>query len=264
MVITSSSNKQVKNVMQLMTKASARREQKLFVVEGIKMFMETPANEIEKVYVAESCFKENKQVSDKIKALSYEVVKDSVFKEMSGTVTPQGVMALVRQRKYDIEEIINNKEKRNGKQVFIVLEGLQDPGNMGTIIRTAEGAGVAAIIMDKATVDIYNPKVIRSTMGSIFRVPFIIFDNLEEAMEILQKNEIVTYAAHLKGNIYYDEANFKESSAILIGNEGNGLSDAISRKADRLIKIPMCGQVESLNASVAAAILMYEASKSCN
>lgn len=257
MVITSSTNKQVKNVMHLMTKASARREQKLFVVEGIKMFLETPAKDIEKVYISEKCLKENIDIAEKIKSYSYEVVKDSVFKEMSGTVTPQGIMALVKQKEYNIEEIIDKTKK----QVYIVLEGLQDPGNMGTIIRTAEGAGVAGIIMDRNTVDVYNPKVIRSTMGSIFRVPFVITENLIETIEVLQKNGIIVYAAHLKGKIYYDETNFKESSAILIGNEGNGLSDEISEKADRKIKIPMCGKVESLNASVAAAILMYEASK---
>lgn len=260
MVITSSTNKQVKNVMHLMTKASARREQKLFVVEGIKMFLETPADEIEKVYISENCFNENKELAKKVQEYSYEVVKDSVFKDMSGTVTPQGVMALVKQRTYKLEEIID----KNKKQVFVVLEGLQDPGNMGTIIRTAEGAGVAAVIMDKNTVDIYNPKVTRSTMGSIFRVPFIISENLSETLDTMQKNGIIVYAAHLQGKIYYDEANFKESSAILIGNEGNGLSDSISEKADRKIKIPMCGQVESLNASIAAAILMYEATKVCN
>lgn len=257
MVITSSTNKQVKNVMHLMTKASARREQKLFVVEGIKMFLETPAKDIEKVYISEKCLKDNINIAEKIKGYSYEVVKDNVFKEMSGTVTPQGIMALVRQKEYNIEEIIDTSKK----QVYIVLEGLQDPGNMGTIIRTAEGAGVAGIIMDRNTVDVYNPKVIRSTMGSIFRVPFIVSENLSDTIEVLQKNGIIVYAAHLKGKIYYDETNFKESSAILIGNEGNGLSYEISEKADRKIKIPMCGNVESLNASVAAAILMYEACK---
>ncbi len=257
MIITSSSNKQVKNVVHLMTKASARREQKLFVVEGIKMFWETPEEKIEKVYVSETFYKENAEVAEKIKNYSYEVVKDSVFKEMSGTVTPQGIMALVKQSTYNIEEIVSEKKK----QVFIILEGLQDPGNLGTILRTAEGAGVAAVIMDRNTVDIYNPKVIRSTMGSVFRVPFIISDDLQETISVLQKKGVVVYAAHLKGKIYYEENNFKESSAILIGNEGNGLSNEISKKADRLIKIPMSGQVESLNASVAAAILMYEATK---
>ncbi len=257
MIITSSTNKQVKNVMHLMTKASARREQKLFVVEGIKMFLETPVDKIEKVFVSESCINENKDIAQKLKEHSYEIVKDSVFKEMSGTVTPQGIMALVKQNEYNIEEIID----KNKKQAFIVLEGLQDPGNMGTIIRTAEGAGIAAVIMDKNTVDVYNPKVIRSTMGSIFRVPFVISTNLSETVDKLQKSGIIVYAAHLQGKIYYDETNFKESSAILIGNEGNGLSDEISEKADRKIKIPMCGKVESLNASVAAAILMYEATK---
>ena len=135
---------------------------------------------------------------------------------------------------------------------------------MGTIIRTAEGAGVKLVIMDSKCVDIYNPKVVRSTMGSIFRVPFIIADNLKEVIEIMKKKGIEAYAAHLNGDEYYEESTFSNSSIIMIGNEAKGLSDEISGMADKLIKIPMDGELESLNASVAAAILMYEARKKRN
>ena len=142
--------------------------------------------------------------------------------------------------------------------LLLVLENLQDPGNLGTILRTGEGAGVTGIIMSRDTVDIYNPKVIRSTMGSIFRVPFVYADNMEQVMEFLKKNQITAYAAHLDGTNYTKE-DYRKSSAFFIGNEGNGLSDGLTRAADRKIKIPMSGNVESLNAAMAAGLLMYEA-----
>ena len=133
--------------------------------------------------------------------------------------------------------------------LFLVLEDLQDPGNMGTIFRTAEGAGVDGIFMSTNCVDIYNPKTIRSTMGSVYRVPFVIAPDLQDVFAWFKKQGIRSYAAHVGG------------TAFLIGNEGNGLTDATAGQADCLIRIPMKGQLESLNAGVAAAILMYEASR---
>jgi len=141
---------------------------------------------------------------------------------------------------------------------LMVLEDLQDPGNVGTIFRTAEGAGVDGIILSKNCVDIYNPKTIRSTMGSIYRVPFLYAEDLEEILKLLNKNSIWTYAAHLEGKQMYDRENYTLGTAFLIGNEGNGLSAQMAKKASCLVKIPMGGELESLNAAVASAILMYE------
>ena len=131
---------------------------------------------------------------------------------------------------------------------------------MGTIVRTGEAAGISGIIMSKDSADIYNPKVIRSTMGSIFRVPFAIVDDLAAAVDTLKDNGITTYAAHLKGELY-NSGSLTKDCALLIGNEARGLSEKISAKADKLIKIPMHGKVESLNAAIATAILMYEAAR---
>ena len=141
----------------------------------------------------------------------------------------------------------------------MILENLQDPGNLGTILRTGEGAGITGVIMSSQTVDIYNPKTIRATMGSIYRVPFLYVDDLSKVIERLHKKKIHTYAAHLKGTDYYLDQQFKEPTAFLIGNEGNGLSKEIADLAEKYIKIPMEGKVESLNAAVASALLMYEA-----
>jgi TrmH family RNA methyltransferase len=144
------------------------------------------------------------------------------------------------------------------------LEDIRDPGNLGTMIRTAEGAGITGIIVSNATVDLYNPKVIRSTMGSIYRVPFYQAEDFYEILTEIKKHGVTIYAAHLSGIPYDTEGSFRKSCAFLIGNEANGLSQKASALADTLIKIPMAGKVESLNAAVAAAILMYETARQRN
>ena len=244
MFISSLSNQHIKDINRLQTKSSARKKEKLFVAEGIKLYREIPKQDIVNTYVSESFLKENK---DTVKG-SYIIVKDNIFKDISDTVTPQGIICIVRQKEYNLKTILNKSKK----QTFILLESLQDPGNLGTIMRTAEGAGVDAVIMNKQTVDLFNPKVIRSTMGSVFRVPFLIYDDLGEAVNELKKDGVKVYAAHLDG---------KNNYAFLIGNESKGLSEQITAMADCLVKIPMEGQLESLNAAVSAALLMYESRK---
>ena len=277
MRISSPSNEKIKLVVQLQSKASARRKQKMFVVEGIRMYEEIPASDLVSTYVSESYYNEviktgklSNKAKDNLALKEYFIVADNVFKNMSDTVTPQGILAVVKQKEYTLEDIMSTKTNgqalentttNNNGRAFIVLESIQDPGNLGTIVRTAEGAGVSGIIMNKETVDIYNSKVIRSTMGSMYRVPFIVTENLEETINELKKNNITVFAAHLKGDEYYAKDLYKGDVAFLIGNEGNGLSDEIAKMADKYVKIPMDGMVESLNASVAAAILMYEAKR---
>ena len=251
MIITSASNEQIKKVIQLKEKAKVRRNEGCFVVEGIKMFSEIPESDLQEVYASEQFEREHREV---LKGVRYQLVSDSVFKKMSDTVTPQGILAVVKMKAYQVEDII--KERKDGKSCFVVLDRLQDPGNLGTILRTGEGAGISGLIMSRDCVDIYSPKVIRSTMGSIFRVPFVVVDDLKDAVETLKKNGIVIYAAHLQGELY-SSGNLSEDCAFLIGNEARGLSDEIAELADKKIKIPMDGKVESLNAAVATAILMY-------
>lgn len=225
------------------------------MVEGIKMFQEAPENEIVKAYISEELF-EKGTLKSSLEGIPYEVLKNDVFSHVSDTKTPQGILCIMEQKKYRLEQLT-----KGDAPLLLVLENLQDPGNLGTMMRTAEGAGVTGVLLSRGCVDIYNPKTIRSTMGSIYRVPFLYTDNLLEDMDKLHEKGIVTFAAHLKGKGYYDEESYKGPTAFLIGNEGNGLSDELSGKAKQYIKIPMEGQLESLNAAVAAAILMYEASR---
>lgn len=255
MVITSTSNEQIKKLIQLKEKSKVRKTTGTFTVEGKKMFVEIPAEDLVSVYVSETFLKENGEL---VKDKKYQIVSDQVFKKISDTVTPQGIVAVVKQKSYSIDYIIEKRNKE--KSCIVVLDRLQDPGNMGTIIRTGEAAGISGIIMSKDSADIYNPKVIRSTMGSIFRVPFAIVDDLAAAVDTLKDNGITTYAAHLKGELY-NSGSLTKDCALLIGNEARGLSEKISAKADKLIKIPMHGKVESLNAAIATAILMYEAAR---
>lgn len=255
-MITSTNNAQVKQVMLLNRKSRERKKQDVFLVEGLKMFREAPKERLVKTYISESFYQETVQAQPElVKGIDYEVVKDSVFSQMSDTLTPQGILTIVRQFHYSLEQF----EKHKKNPVYLILEDLQDPGNVGTIFRTAEGAGIDGIIMTKNCVDIYNPKTIRSTMGSIYRVPFICTEDTDEILNWLKEHQVSTYAAHLKGRHYYDEEDYTKGTAFFIGNEGNGLSDELSEKADCWIKIPMEGQLESLNAGVACAILMYEA-----
>lgn len=256
-MISSLTNPQIKNLIQLQKKAKARNEQDVFVVEGIKMFFEAKKESIVKAYASTSFYEEVlNNHKHNLKGYEIEIISDAIFKEVSDTKTPQGIMAIIKKPKYLLQDIIQD-EKAN----LLILEDLRDPGNLGTIVRTAEGAGITGILISKESVDMFNPKVIRSTMGSIYRMPFVYVEDMITTIKQLKDNNITLFAAHLEGKKSYDEEDYTGKSGILIGNEANGLSNEISKLADKLIKIPMSGQVESLNAAVAAAILMYEVYK---
>ncbi len=259
-MITSLHNKEIKETAALLARKKERDRRGLFVVEGPKMFGEAPMERIERVYLAQSAAAQMyEKYGDRLSGLSCETVSDEVFVRMSDTKTPQGILCLVRQQHYNIEEILReNKEKQ---MLFIILEDIQDPGNLGTIFRTAEAAGADGVIMSSWTADIYNPKTIRSTMGSVYRVPFFHVDQMEEAVRRLQKAGVAVYAAHLGGTAAYDACDYQKSTAFLIGNEAKGLREETAACADARITIPMAGKVESLNAAVASSILLFEAAR---
>lgn len=256
-VITSSSNRKVKQVVQWQSKAGRRREAGIFLAEGFKLFREAPEESIQEVYLSEDTLERvtgDALLLEKLHRTGYETVSGEVFRKMSDTKTPQGILCVIRRPEYALEQMVNRPSP-----LLVVLESLQDPGNLGTILRAGEAAGITGVIMGGETADIFHPKTIRATMGSVFRVPFVQVESLKEALEKLKRRNIRIYAAHLSGENCYDSFSFKGGTAFLIGNEGNGLSRETARMADDLLKIPMEGQVESLNASVAAALLMYEA-----
>lgn len=257
-MITSASNTQVKNIIQLNQKAKARREQGLFAAEGRKMFGEAPRDWISKVYVTESLTSDS-SLMEQISMLpegKAEIVADHVFRQMCDTKTPQGILTVLRKPVWTIQDIL-----RGDSPLIMILEDLQDPGNAGTILRTGEGAGVSGVLLTKTCVDITNPKVIRSTMGSVYRMPFLYVESVVSLAQELKDRNIRTFAAHLHGKNSYDQESYTGGTAFLIGNEGKGLTDEAADSADCLIRIPMCGKVESLNAAMASGILMYEAAR---
>lgn len=294
-IITSTANARVKQLIQLQKKAKMRNEQDVFVVEGIKMFREIPPGRLIQTFASESFYQKNESMLKNSSPLT--LLSDHVFESVSDTRTPQGVLALVRQYHYGLEDLLGRSAPGSGSSrasaqceayfgapfgsaqsgwtaaektgmksmaenpLVLALENLQDPGNLGTILRTAEGAGATGILLGPGCADIYNSKVIRSTMGSVYRMPFYYTDDLRRDILVLREKGVCWHAAHLEGSVPYDEADYCGPSGILIGNESKGLTAETAALADRRVCIPMCGQVESLNAAVAASILVYEANR---
>ena len=254
-MITSTSNPRIKNLVLLGKKAKARKEQGVFLAEGRKMAEEAPKEWVRELYVSESYLAE-KENAKSLRGMEYEVLSDHVMKAAADTQTPQGILAVVSMPRWDFTDIT---EKDSGSYLF--LEDIQDPGNLGTMIRSGEAAGITAVIASRGTVDLYNPKTIRSTMGSIYRVPFFAADDLKQTICTMKEQGMKLYAAHLKGNKSYDEPDYRQKCGFLIGNEGKGLTEEIAGLADEYIRIPMEGSVESLNAAIAAAVLMYEVNR---
>ncbi len=252
-MITSTNNTQIKKLTALMKKPKERKKQGVFVVEGRKMVDEAPKDLLQAVYMSESFASKSQYVN---KDIICEIVSDTIFKAISDTQTPQGILAIVKIPEYQLSDMLDAENTQ-----LLILESIQDPGNLGTMIRTAEGAGITGVVMNKTTVDLFNPKTIRSTMGSIYRVPFLIVDDLSHTVLALREHGVKMYAAHLKGKQSYDEADYTTACGFLIGNEGNGLSDEIAGLSDAYIRIPMHGSVESLNAAISAALFMYECNR---
>ena len=184
------------------------------------------------------------------------MITEEISRRLGDTQSPQGIFCIC--------EVLDKRPgddtiEKNGS--YIALENIQDPGNLGTILRAGEGAGVTGVIMSRDTVDIYSPKVIRSTMGSVLRMPFLYTEDFTAVCKRLGREGVRLFAAHLKGMNNYDRQDYTGNVGFLIGNEANGLTEAAAEAADCCIQIPMAGKVESLNAAVAASVLMFEAAR---
>ena len=255
-LITSRDNEQIKQIRKLKDK-KYRDEMGLFVVEGIKTVNEAIA-EGANIQIIVICDDSNEQDELKQKML-YSVAKfdliyvnESVFQSISHVMHPQGILAVVKKKEKQTE--INYSENQ-----VVVLDDIQDPGNLGTIIRTVDSCGISQIIISKDTTDAYSPKVVRSTMSGIFRVNIIEVDNVADTIDDLKNHGYKAVATVLDTNKTIYDVDFSEKTAIIIGNEANGISKPVMAKADVKAKIPMKGKTESLNASVAAGIVLYEA-----
>ncbi len=256
-LISSSQNAIIKEVKSL--KEKKHRDTKgMFFIEGIR-FVEEALKEkavISKILVSDhlSSVQGGNEVLEKVQMHKVPLyfLPYKLFKEVSDTENPQGILAVMHSRNYLLKDVIS------GRNFFVMLDSVQDPGNLGTIIRTADAAGVTAVILSKGCVDVYNPKVLRSTMGSVFHVPICYNMDITEAIIEMKSYGIRLCASHLEGSTSYYDLKYKDNIALIIGNEANGISESVKEAADLLVKIPMPGRAESLNASVAASLLIYE------
>lgn len=255
-----------KFIAELQKKPRLRRESGLYIIDGPKMAGEIEPQEAEEIFVTKAFLasEASSACSALLKERPYSVIQDSEMKQISDTVSPQGILVIARQRRqYGIREMLAGASE----PLILMLETMQDPGNLGTVLRTAEAAGVSGIIMNRETVDIYSPKVVRSTMGALLRVPFTVAEDLTSAAERLSSGEFTSgrpvrlLAAHLEGAVDYASEDYTGSTCIMIGNESRGLSRELTARADERILIPMCGGTESLNAAVAAAVISFEAAR---
>lgn len=256
-IIQSSQNNTIKEIKALHLKKN-RDAQGLFFVEGIRFVNDAVENgqTIIKVIISDKLENLNggSELIKKVTSACDDcyIVPEKLFKEISDTQTPQGVLAVLKKREFAFNDVI---EQGNS---LVILDSLQDPGNVGTIIRTADAAGVSAVLMSKGCVDLYSPKVLRSTMGSVFHMPIFEGLHINETISMLKQSGYKVIASHLAGENNYFEEDLTGKSAIIIGNEANGISDETAQLADRLVKIPMPGKAESLNVSVAASVMIYE------
>lgn len=259
-MITSKDNEKIKYTKSLLKSKNRMKESK-FIIEGYRILtlaLECNAD-IDYVFINEDFEMKNEHLK-LLRMLENNEVKvykttNKNFKELVDTENTQGIIGVINFKEKNIEQSINSSQK-----FVLVLDRIQDPGNMGTIIRTADAAGVDAIIVIKGCVDIYNPKVIRSTMGSIFDMN-IIQCTQEEAIENLKANSFSIVSSYLDTDNFYNTVDYNNKVALVIGNEANGINDELISKSDILVKIPIYGKAESLNAAISSAILMYEIKK---
>lgn len=251
-IINSPQNPLIKEV-KLLKKRNTREEKKQFIIEGIK-FIEECIKEHHlpvKVIISEA-FKNN--IIRNFDKSSLHVVSDKLFKEISDTETPQGIMAVVSYTPKTISDVINSSNSKK----FLILDRIQDPGNMGTIIRSADAFGFSSIFCINGSVDVYNQKVLRSTMGSIFRVNIVQNVHSDDLFSKLSASGIVTYASTLDTSESILNTNFPDKFAVVIGNEANGVDEKIIKLCNSRLFIPMNSHTESLNAAVAASIIMFQ------
>lgn len=277
-IITSPANPRIRKLVELQKKAKLRRETGLFIIEGSRLCTDTPEQYIREVYVTENRMRNASEREQRLlREHPLTIVSEEVMSKAADTSTPQGILCVagmpvysreallgrrqVRDTETDLPEEKGDAPDRKKEPLLLVLEDIQDPGNLGTIFRTAEAAGATGILMSRGTVDLFHPKVVRATMSAIFRMPFYVSGDLCAELQILRQSGIRSYAAHLGGKRAYDALPLTGGCAFLIGNEGNGLSEALTAQADEKIIIPMEGGAESLNAAMAAGILLFEAAR---
>lgn len=253
--ITSKDNEFIKHIKKLKDKKH-RDQSNEYLIEGIKIIQEAIQ---EKANIKQIVICDESEHADLIsKELMYEIAKheciyvtEKIFNSITDVKNPQGILAVVGKPSKEKNQIDYDTD------LLVVLDDIQDPGNLGTILRTVDSVGLNQIIVSKGTADAYNPKVVRSTMGAIFRVNIVECEDINQTLSEIKENKFKTVVTSLKAGKTIYEIDYKKK-AIIIGNEANGVKEEIINSADEKVKIPMPGKTESLNASVATGIVLYE------
>lgn len=258
-IIKSKDNDKFKYAKSLL-KSKYRNKEKKYLAEGLRtvtLAIEYSAD-IDSIFVSESFYKDEsneKYIKEFSKYDKAFVLGDDLFNKLSQTETPQGVIAVINMHNLKIDDFDVIKHKK-----VILLDRVSDPGNMGTIIRTADASGYDLIIVNKGCVDIYNPKVVRSSMGSIFYMDIISSED-EYILNKLSSEGYSIVSSYLNTDNYFDEIKYDEKTVLIVGNEANGISDFWIDNSDKLVKIQMFGKAESLNVAISSGILMYHISR---
>lgn len=254
--IKSRDNQVTKNIQKLLKSAGFRREQAVYVIEGVRLCEDALISKvkIKTVVVSDTAYNKHTELVSALTKAADEacLVSDSLFKSVSDTKSPQGIMCVCKMRE-------NAALAQKGK--FIALENIQDPSNLGTVIRTAEALGIDGMILSNDCCDIYSPKVLRGSMGAAFRIPFVIENNFTDYIKELTQSGVSCFASTPdKSAAKITDIDFSklDTAVVLIGNEGNGLTDKAMSVCTGKVTIPMLSRAESLNAGAAASIIMWE------
>lgn len=259
--ISSVANKLIKEIASLKQR-KYRDKLGLFVAEGVRLVEECKSANWPVqmcIYTEEAAARERtKAIIDRLSITSCRmiIVSEDIYNKISDTEQPQGIMAVIKKHKYGIEQLLAPQDKMS---LFVVLDSIQDPGNIGTIIRTADAAGCTGVITLKGSADVFATKTVRATMGSLFHLPVIEGVSPTELIFTFKQAGIKLMATCLDQSQAYYRTDFNYPVAIILGNEGQGISPELISAADSRLIIPLIGQAESLNVAVAAGVILYEA-----
>ncbi len=258
--ITSSKNPEIKFLRSL-EKKKYRDQERMFVIEGVRIIEDAIGDDAKFVKVFYSPMLEanprGMKLLEQLEDLGVKIIllDDKLFSQVSGTETSQGILAILKQPEFVLKDILAHKSLYPH---IIMLNGVQDPGNLGTILRTAAGAGWSGAVLTSGTADLYNPKSLRATMGAVHKFPILSVEDFESLFEELRSLDYQLVATALEGSKMHFEIDFTTPTVVVVGNEGNGVRPEVLKAMDKLVKIPMDPKAESLNVAIAAGIVIFE------
>ncbi|MCK4259230.1 MAG: RNA methyltransferase [Halanaerobiales bacterium] len=258
--IISNKNPEIKFLRSL-EKKKYREQEKMFVIEGIRIIEDALKDGAKFVQIFYSPILKDNPRGMRLLAqldelgIKISLLDERLFSEISDTETPQGIIAILKQPEFTLKDIFAHKSLYPH---IIMINGVQDPGNLGTILRAASGAGWSGAILTKGTVDLYNPKSLRATMGAVYKFPILRAENIEFLCGDLHESGYQLIAAALEAERWHFEVDFTRPTVLVVGNEGNGINSEVINVMDQLVKIPMDPKAESLNVAVAAGVIIFE------